>query len=67
MILTEYTLYSTCKSLRNIETGTDFILLIILMLITILIGVIMIYPIQNPILRAISFAIVLSGVFLSNE
>ena len=57
MILTEYTLYSTCKSLRNIETGTDFILLIILM----------IYPIQNPILRAISFAIVLSGVFLSNE
>ena len=38
MILTAYTLCSACKSLRNIETGTDLILLIILIVVTVIIG-----------------------------
>lgn len=67
MFLNAYTLHSIFKSRRKLEAGADLILLIILMAITILIGVITIYLIQNPILRAISLAIVLSGVFLSNE
>lgn len=67
MFLNAYTLHSIFKSRRKLESGADLILLIILMAITILIGVITIYLIQNPILRAISLAIVLSGVFLSNE
>lgn len=67
MFLNAYTLHSIFKSRRKLETGADLILLIILTAITILIGAITIYLIQNPILRAISFAIVLSGVLLSNE
>lgn len=67
MFLNAYTLHSIFKSRRKLEAGADLILLIILMAITILIGVITIYLIQNPILRTISLAIVLSGVFLSNE
>lgn len=67
MFLNAYMLHSIFKSRRKLEAGADLILFIILMAITILIGVITIYLIQNPILRAISLAIVLSGVFLSNE
>lgn len=67
MLLNAYTLHSIFKSRRKLEAGADLILLIILMAITILIGAITIYLIQNPILRAIGLAIVLSGVFLSNE
>ncbi len=67
MFLNAYTLHSIFKSRIKLEAGADLILLIILMAITILIGSITIYLIQNPILRAIGLAIVLSGVFLSNE
>lgn len=65
MILTAYTLCSECKSLRNIETGTDLILLIILIVVTVIIGSVTIYLIQNPILRAIGVAIILVGAFSS--
>lgn len=65
MILTAYTLCSACKSLRNIETGTDLILLIILIVVTVIIGSVTIYLIQNPILRAIGVAIILVGAFSS--
>lgn len=67
MVLTAYTLYNTFKARRKIETRADLILLAILIIVTLLIGSVTIYLIQNPILRAIGTAILLVGAVSSTE
>lgn len=65
MFLNAYTLHSIFKSRRKLEAGADLILLVILIIVTLLIGSVTIYLIQNPILRAIGTAILLVGAFSS--
>lgn len=65
MFLNAYMLHSIFKSRRKLEAGADLILLVILIIVTLLIGSVTMYLIQNPILRAIGTAILLVGAFSS--
>lgn len=62
MMLASYSIYKIFSARNEIETGTDFIVIIILITLILLMACIIIYLIQNPILRAIALAITLASI-----
>lgn len=62
MMLASYSIYKIFSARNEIETGPDFIVIIILIILMLLMACIIIYLIQNPILRAIALAITLASI-----
>ena len=67
VILASYIIYCCIKSRREIEFDMDIILLILLVLLSLCMGILVIYLIQNPILRAILAAVIVGGIISSSN